>query len=212
MRGGAEHEPPGTIVLWFCANWKPLPDQDRPQLHSHSKHSGSPTAVITTVCSLLITVFLQEPEPQVKCFLSAHLQVLQRNYLDMQSLAYNGENNLSETHSHCLFFFFLLHQALLRSNYTVSLILQWEKCLWLMCERSLNRRFATYSRSRCPADFLAGILLPCCSLQSARWYFINANDKDLITPASLVDKESLRDGGWPSGSHQERDHSAEQQR
>lgn len=54
-------------------------------------YSGSPTAVIPAVCSLLIIVFLQEPKPQVKCFLSAHLQVLQDNYLDMQSLAHNGE-------------------------------------------------------------------------------------------------------------------------
>ena len=65
---------------------KPLPVHSQP-LH----HGGSPTAVITTVCSLLIIVFLQEPKPQVKCFLSAHLQVLQHNYLDVQSLADNGE-------------------------------------------------------------------------------------------------------------------------
>lgn len=104
MRGGAERKPPGAIVLWFGANWKTLPERNQPASQPLS-HSASPTAVIATVCSLLIIVFLQEPKPQVKCFLSAHLQVLQHNYLDMQSLAYDGE--ISQKHIHIVFFFFL---------------------------------------------------------------------------------------------------------
>lgn len=64
-------------------------------------HSTTVALFIATVCSLLIIVFLQEHKPQVKCFLSTHLQVLQNNYLDMQSLAYNGE--ISQKHTFFLF-------------------------------------------------------------------------------------------------------------
>lgn len=138
--------------------------------------------------------------------------------------SYRGE--ILQKHIHIVIFF--SHQALWRSNYIVSLIIHWEKCVWLMCERftthfkssrfsrgilNISPHIDTY-KSRCPADFLTKILLLRCSLQSARWYFINANDKNLITPASLMDKERLRDLKMED-DHLEvikRDHSAEQQR
>lgn len=201
MRGGAEHEPPGAIVLWFGANWKPLPGHKQ-AASQPLNHNAAPTAVITTVCSLLIIVFLQEPKPRVKCFLSAHLQVLQNNYQDMQSLAYNGE--ISQKHIHIVIFFFSPHSLEIQLYYELNSTLG-EMCVinvWMILQRN-SQHFTTSSSSRCPADVLTEILPPRCSHQSARWYFINANDKDLITPASLVDKESLKDGGWPSGSHQE---------
>lgn len=97
-------EPRGRQRWDYLLTLRQLETSSRPQPPSSQPlgHFGSPTAVITTVCSLLITVFLHKLKSRVKCILSVHLQVPQNNYLDMQSLAYNRE--ILQKHIHNVIF------------------------------------------------------------------------------------------------------------
>lgn len=179
MGGGAEHEPPGQIVLWFGANWEPLPDHNQPSSqplnHSVLSHSCYHHCLFTLNYCFPPRAQSPSQELPVRASASPPAQLLRH------AITRTQWGNLAKTHSLCLYF---SHTSLLRSNYTLSLILHWEECAWLMCDQFSThfksswfsrgvQYFTTYSRSSCPADFLSQILLPHCSLRSARWCFIN---------------------------------------
>lgn len=160
------------------ANWKPFPHHNHPSSQPLN-HSGSYHHCLFTL-NYCFSPRDQTPSQMlpVCASASAPAQLLGHAITCIQW------GNLAKTHS--LFFFF--HQALLRSNYICELnstldemcvINVWKIYHALLITVIFQRyslRFTTYSRSRCPADILAEILLPRCSLQSARWYFITAND------------------------------------
>lgn len=75
------------------------------RLHTQPlSHRASPTAVITTVCSLLIIVFLQEPQTPSQV-LPVHTSASAPAQLLRHAITCIQWGNLTQTHSHRHFFF-----------------------------------------------------------------------------------------------------------
>lgn len=163
-----------VLWLWFGANWKLFPKPQPPVLTSTQPQWLSHSCYHHCLFMLNYCFSPRAQNPCVKCFLSAHLQVLQHNYLDMQSFAYNWE--ISQKHLHIYFFSPgpLEIQLYCELNSTLG-----ELCVinvWIDVPYTLNhhQKYSLFHHSRFLLAETPHPPTPHCSLQSAMWYFINA--------------------------------------